>query len=81
MDWEKLGFPKPDHEWSFEETSGETMAKPITETVTVTREVSSTFQDMIGFARSVSNADQGQLEDDAWMVERAREYWDAQHGE
>lgn len=57
------------------------MPEPIMETVTVTRKIDYRIAALIGFARSVATAVQAQLEDDVWMVQRANEYWDAQHGE
>lgn len=58
--------------------------KPLTETVTITREVPTHIADLVNFARVAFtyslNTKQDYLEDDI-LIKLARDFWDTQHGE
>jgi len=56
--------------------------KPIVETTTTTKEVTGVIADLIGFARHCSQSYTSKhINDDTFMLEKAREYWDRNHGE
>ncbi len=57
------------------------MADQIMEIIEVTRPAPMIIQDLINFARSTHGMTFEQLQDDAYMVRAAGEYWDRQHGE
>jgi len=56
------------------------MANPLKEKVTIEREVPSCIADLVHFAKSLAGRDPGTMSDKE-LIEKARDFWDSQHGE
>ena len=54
--------------------------KPLTETVTVKREVTGVIADLVNFAKKISLHDINDLSDEQ-LIKMARDFWESQHGE